>query len=69
MSIQQAHFADPNVAVCTTCRDAGRAHEIREIPAGPAPRWGGAPSHRRRCTGCGAKDGPCVKEADVHAGL
>jgi hypothetical protein len=64
MSIQQVSHSDPSW-YCTDCRSQGRPYQIIEIPAGPAKNWGGAPSHKKRCTGCGFEDGPWVKASHV----
>lgn len=58
-----------NTYYCEDCKEAGKEHEIIDVPDSPTTshsHWGaGVPSHKRRCTGCGAEDGPWVKAEHV----
>lgn len=56
------------VTFCTDCEGRRRPHQVEKVDTGPAPNWGGAPSHIRRCTGCGFSDGPWVSADDVGEG-
>lgn len=54
------------VYYCTKCREAGKEHEIIEVPAEPTEY--GVPTHFNRCTGCGDQTGPRVKAKDYWSG-
>jgi hypothetical protein len=55
------------VYYCTRCRAEGREHSIEDVPTNKRTDYG-APTHMRRCTGCGHKDGPWVYAKDHWSG-
>jgi hypothetical protein len=61
-----------NTYYCVACKKAGREHEVIEV-SGPqtdlSSQWGsGVPTTMRRCSGCGAEDGPWVSSKIVGGG-
>ncbi len=69
MDWEEAQQGRWNVYRCTDCRSDGRPHQIINVARGrtdACSTWGaGVPAHVRKCTGCGAEDGPWVSANDV----